>query len=197
MGTRINRPRVDLDLMPPIGSVLAWVKSFPNTPALPSGWVECNGQVLDDAESVYNGETIPDLNVADRFLRGNATSGGTGGATTINISHFHTQPAHDHYVSDSGNTGYESSHRHEFSGETGTSTQDAIEIMAWDSYPKNHNLHTHPFSGTSESGMQHRHTFSMSDTSSDDGDENTGNSLSSTQSILPPYYRVVWIMRVR
>lgn len=53
-------------------------------------WVECNGAVLSDAESIYNGETIPDLNADagsdQRFLRGNTTSGSTGGAD----SHTHT-----------------------------------------------------------------------------------------------------------
>ena len=59
----------------PIGSIIAWHKSFTNTPALPNGWVECNGQVLSDAASVYNGQTIPDLNGSSRFLRGGAVSG--------------------------------------------------------------------------------------------------------------------------
>lgn len=77
----------------PVGGVVAWLKSYTNTPALPSEYVECNGQALTgggaDAQSVYNGQTIPDLNgvtnVANhRFLRGQAASGGTGG------SHCHT-----------------------------------------------------------------------------------------------------------
>jgi len=70
----------------PIGSIIDWHKSFTNTPALPGNWVECNGQVLSDSESVYNGQTIPDLNGNNNFTRGNATSGTTGGAAT----HTHT-----------------------------------------------------------------------------------------------------------
>jgi hypothetical protein len=68
----------------PVGGVIAWLKSFTNTPSLPDGYVECNGQVLSDSDSVYNGQTIPDLNSGTyhRFLRGAATSGGTGGQTT-------------------------------------------------------------------------------------------------------------------
>ena len=62
----------------PVGSVLAWLKSYTNTPALSSGWVECNGQVLSDGDSVYDGQTIPNLN-GGKFLRGASTSGGTGG----------------------------------------------------------------------------------------------------------------------
>jgi hypothetical protein len=69
-------------ILAPIGSVVAWLKSYTNTPALPSGWVECNGQTLSDAESVYNGQTIPNLNGNNYFLRGDSTSGSTGGAST-------------------------------------------------------------------------------------------------------------------
>ena len=57
-----------------------------NTPALPAQFVECNGQTLSDAASVYNGQVIPNLNSNNKFLRGNTTSGGTGGAST----HTHT-----------------------------------------------------------------------------------------------------------
>ena len=68
----------------PIGGVVAWLKSFTGTPSLPDGLVECNGQVLNDSESVYNGRTLPDLNSGTyhRFLRGAATSGSTGGEVT-------------------------------------------------------------------------------------------------------------------
>jgi len=73
----------------PIGGVLAWLKSYTNTPALPVNFVECNGQVLADIASVYNGQAIPDLNTGanKRFLRGSATSGTTGGANTNAHTH--------------------------------------------------------------------------------------------------------------
>jgi len=79
----------NLTRLPPIGAVVAWLKSFTNTPALPDGWVECDGSVLSDAESVYNGETIPDLNATAgtaRFLRGATASGAESGSET----HTHT-----------------------------------------------------------------------------------------------------------
>ncbi len=72
-------------ILAPIGSIVAWLKSYANTPALPSGWVECNGQTLSDADSVYNGQAIPNLNGDNRFLRGNSTSGGTGGEESDHI----------------------------------------------------------------------------------------------------------------
>jgi len=121
----------------PVGSVIAWLKTFTNTPALPTGWVECNGQVLSDALSVYNGQTIPNLNgnseATKLFLRGSTTSGGTGGSATINIAHSHT-----------------------YTGGGGTNTP----VL------------------TNGGGL-------------------TSTSLSSAQTIIPPYYEVVRIMRVR
>lgn len=79
-------------LIVPVGAVTAWLKSYTNTPALPDGWVECNGQTLSDAQSVYNGQVIPNLNASgggtQRFLRGSITSGSVGGSD----SHTHAMP---------------------------------------------------------------------------------------------------------
>ncbi len=69
----------------PIGGIVAWAKSLSGVPNLAEGWVECDGSVLSDALSPLNGQTIPDLNGDNRFLRGEATSGGTGGSE----SHSH------------------------------------------------------------------------------------------------------------
>lgn len=70
----------------PLGCVLAWLKSFPNTPALPGTWAECNGQAINDAQSPFHGLSVPDLNGAQggvpAFLRGSNVSGGTGGSET-------------------------------------------------------------------------------------------------------------------
>lgn len=68
--------------MIPIGSVIAWDKSLAGVPNLPDGFVECNGQVLVDATSPLNGQTIRNLNGANKFLRGNSSSGGVGGSAT-------------------------------------------------------------------------------------------------------------------
>jgi hypothetical protein len=70
----------------PVGSIIAWNKNGGGVPALPAGWVECNGQVLADGESPLNGQTIPNLNAGanstyggttnvGRYLRGATTSG--------------------------------------------------------------------------------------------------------------------------
>lgn len=62
------------------------------TPRLPDAWVECNGQVLSDANSPFNGGTIPSLNgttnATDIFIRGikNAVTGTTAGSSTVTLT---------------------------------------------------------------------------------------------------------------
>ena len=123
----------------PIGSLMAWAKTITGVPALPSGWVQCDGQVLSDADSPLNGQTMPALNAANKFIRGNATSGGTGGADT---------------------------HTHTFSFSTdaasGTAAQGGSSTVKYSS------THSHTVAGTSIAANN-----------------------------LPPYYGVVWVIRVK
>ena len=65
-------------VIPPIGAVLPWFKTFANVPALPDGWVECDGTAISDADSPMNGQTLPDLNGDNAFLNGNSTSWASG-----------------------------------------------------------------------------------------------------------------------
>lgn len=53
---------------------------------LPPGWLECNGQVIDDQDSIFDGETLPELLTAERFLKGDTTSGQVGGALSKTTS---------------------------------------------------------------------------------------------------------------
>ncbi len=81
----------------PIGGIIAWHKDFANTPAISSSFVECNGQVLSDADSPYNGQTIPDLNqVVEEdegyFLRGKGTNNTGTTEASQNKAHDHTLP---------------------------------------------------------------------------------------------------------
>jgi len=82
---------------PPLGTIQAWHKSFTGTPALPWGWVECDGQTINDTESPYNGTATPNLNAtftteagvassAGRFLRGSTTSGTLSSDKTNNVA---------------------------------------------------------------------------------------------------------------
>ena len=83
LGIGTANPQANLDVngtisgigIVPIGSIIAWHKSLAGTPALPDGWAECNGQIVKDAASPYNGRSLPDLNGERRFLRGSAASG--------------------------------------------------------------------------------------------------------------------------
>ena len=99
----------------PLGVILAWHRDFDQAyiPPLPPGWVECNGQVLDDPESPFDGQTIPNLNgdangadspglsrKEQMFLRGNTTSG--EGQDHQMQSHRHQDPQHTHSVTDEG-----------------------------------------------------------------------------------------------
>lgn len=72
----------------PVQGVIAWHKNFTggNT-TLPDAWLECNGQIINNPKSPINGQAVPNLNGTQAFLRGNGTSGGTGGTTTHTHSH--------------------------------------------------------------------------------------------------------------
>lgn len=76
-----------------IGTIKPYAKSFIGIPSnnFTAFWKECDGTVLSDAESLLNGQILPDLNTTKRFLRGSSTSGTTGGADT-----------HIHSISNSG-----------------------------------------------------------------------------------------------
>jgi len=127
---------IDAIGMVPIGAILPWAKTITGVPALNDHFVQCDGQTLSDAESLLNGEVIPDLNGDNQFMRGNSTSGGTGGTAT----HTHTGTTN----ADAGNDQYQ--------GAEGT-------LVAT-------NGHTHGFT-------------------------------SDASATLPPYYNIVWIMRVK
>lgn len=106
---------MDVKGVVPIGSAIPWLKSFGNTPTLPDEYVECNGQVLSDADSPYNGQAVPNLNGANsgtqRFLRGATISGGIGGSeehrhTFLATSHRFTPGSVPYYVPRSDYTYY-------------------------------------------------------------------------------------------
>lgn len=82
----------------PIGAILPWHKSLSGTPALPVGWVECNGQTLNDNQSPLHGQIVPDLNGQALFLRGGATSGVFQADQMQSHAHLdagHTHPSHN------------------------------------------------------------------------------------------------------
>ncbi len=80
--------QVKKEVEAPIGTILAWVKNLTGTPTLSDKWVECNGQTITDPESPYYNKSIPNLNNNHYFLRGNSTSGGTGGSSSHNLKWY-------------------------------------------------------------------------------------------------------------
>jgi hypothetical protein len=63
----------------PVGAVLMWHKDMSGTFPLTANFLECNGQPIADAESPYNGQSMPNYNGEGRFPRAGSTSGQTGG----------------------------------------------------------------------------------------------------------------------
>lgn len=66
----------------PVGTIIAWHGSMSGTPGLPDGWVSCDGLVVNDPASPYNGQATPNLNFprnawneGGSFLRGSSSSG--------------------------------------------------------------------------------------------------------------------------
>lgn len=72
----------------PIGGIVGWVDNLGELGSinLPDNWQLCDGTTISDSDSPLNGETVPDLNAENKYLRGNTTSTGSGGTT----SHGHT-----------------------------------------------------------------------------------------------------------
>lgn len=67
----------------PKGVIVGWLQDEVGTPALPSSWLVCDGT-----------NDTPNLNLAERFLRGATSSGSVGGALT----HTHTHNPFKSYI---------------------------------------------------------------------------------------------------
>ena len=146
----------------PIGGIILWSGSIASIPA---NWALCNGS---------NG--TPDLR--DRFVIGAGNTyavDATGGSTTKNIAHTHTQ----------GNTGSESSHTHGVSGDTDGGSGSTTHTDGSGTNVIPFIAHTHYINLQSGAGSSHSHTNPTTDSGG-----------SSTQDIMPPYYALAYIMRI-
>jgi hypothetical protein len=99
----------------PLGAVVATFPSLTGayacaatTAADANGFVQCAGQTLVDVTSPMNGAVIPNIN-NNAFLRGNATSGSTGGASSVTLT-ANELPSHTHTLNNA--TVSSSSHTH-------------------------------------------------------------------------------------
>jgi hypothetical protein len=52
----------------PVGTIIALDLSMPSTPTISTNYEECNGQLISDGDSVYNGYRLRNLNGADVVL---------------------------------------------------------------------------------------------------------------------------------
>lgn len=147
----------------PIGGIILW---YGSVASIPSGWHLCDG----------NAGTP---NLENKFVIGAGGSynvNATGGSTTKDVSHTHTQ----------GNTGSESSHTHTVSGNTGIATGGS-EFAASDGgqHATQDAAHYHAINLTTNAGSSHSHT-----------NPTTASGGSATQDIMPPYYALCYIMRI-
>lgn len=77
----------------PVGSILPF---YGSVGTLPSNWRLCDGSIVSDSQSPFNGQSLP--NLREMFLRGTSSGsawpvGSTGGTDTT--------PAHSHFFSES------------------------------------------------------------------------------------------------
>jgi hypothetical protein len=189
----------------PIGSILPWYKSLTGVPALPYGWVECNGQTLSDVHSPLNGQVIPNLNGnasgADTFsnsktavyLRGGANSGNytpDAIAAHTHVAGNITVNAHTHSIAASGNStaaATQAAHSH---------TVDYYAGGAGSNYSWNTGtsvLGNVPTSSATPAITLTGHT-DLANANGTTG--NTGNNSNATETI-PKTVTVVYILRVK
>lgn len=97
------RIRVNSNVMPPIGSIIAWHQNLPGTPGIPAGWQRCDGSRITASQSPMRNQFTPNLNgfttsasgdggQRGRFLRGSTTS---GFFQTDQANNFHQAFVHD------------------------------------------------------------------------------------------------------
>jgi hypothetical protein len=86
--------------MVPVGGIVDWWRPSGSTLAVPENFKVCDGSVVSDSRSPFNGKNLP--NLVDRFTRGTATAsqlGATGGTLTHQHdaagAHFHRQTGGD------------------------------------------------------------------------------------------------------
>jgi hypothetical protein len=88
----------------PIGTIVAWHKSLSGVPSLPDGWMECNGQQVQDAASPLNYAYLPDLNgeIYSGTGRGTYLRGGPVSGVTNNSTSFGPNNSTSRYTANSG-----------------------------------------------------------------------------------------------
>ncbi len=72
-----------IQIAEPVGTIKDWDKTFPSTPSLPSWYVECDGTVISDSDSPFNGYRSRNLNGANVVLSVDWTADAGGAYGTV------------------------------------------------------------------------------------------------------------------
>lgn len=186
--TDVTKTAAQLNAVDPSGALIMWAGSS-STP--PTGWLVCDGTAISrttysglyavigttfgtgDGSTTFN---LPDMR--DRFVVGAGTTysrNDKGGAATANLAHTHTTG--DHALT----TAELASHSHAPGGDatlflTDGTTAVSPALGTGSAYAKR------TATGTAGSGTAHNHGA-------------TGSGGSSTQSILPPYIGIYFIIK--
>lgn len=198
-------------LVEPIGSMKAWLRPDVSV-ALPSGWLICDGSLVSDAASSFNGKTLPDLR--DQFPRGhwNLTNanfpsdvsyfaGGTlpaGGSNTINVGHSHGTSSHSHTVNSHTHNHNLSNHTHPLpSYTTGYNVYaGSASIQGFIGVGPGGTGHNHVIGGSTSSGGASGGQTGSTAPGTNSQSPNTGGSLGTTD-VQPKYVGFVMIIKVK
>jgi hypothetical protein len=70
----------------PIGEIKQYDKSFPNTPTISTNWVECDGALISDSDSPYDGYRARNLNGGSVVLSGVVWASGVATVAATDVT---------------------------------------------------------------------------------------------------------------
>ncbi|PWG79214.1 beta strand repeat-containing protein [Pararcticibacter amylolyticus] len=187
----------------PVGSVVAWFPNLLSSATLSPNFVECNGQVLNDTQSVLNGITIPNLN-SGSYLTGSSTgTGGTVGnnSTTLTASNL---PGTSLPFTTSATTAGTPSGTISVSG-AGEHSHSISDVMAfslegWSGKNNGGDGEGWPINQTSSAGYHTHNAYFYGSQMAPHSHTGSVNLNSGTQTAIdnrPQSFTVRWIMRVK
>lgn len=166
------------------GAIILWYRPIAE---LPSGWWPCDGTAAPD------GVTTPDFRGRAPFgLKSTDTAfdalGETGGAASANLQHGHSGAPHDHTIAHT-----HSSVALSITGTTGASTTAGGAVASGIGSSADPAGHVHAVGTLDVTGSTDAASVSTSGAAAYTG--NSGNALSTTQSVLNPYCVVLFVYR--
>lgn len=155
-----------LKMLLPVGSIMMHNGSITKDVLLSYGWAVCDGT---------NG--TPDL--TNKFIKGGTSAGTTGGNATITLTTANL-PSHSHtYNISSSSTGSAGSHTHSVTSSSTTITQGEGTTAS-------------VVGGVGNTSSDGSHTHSISTSSTSTSSVGSGTAFN----IEPPYYTLIYIMRI-